>query len=92
MLTDKELENMDKVIKEIGQANICITAPVIQGAKKALLEKGYEGAAAYALQLTGTDDNTELFRVLLICKRNDLSQEAAIQILDNLSKIESGKW
>lgn len=92
LLKEKELENMDKAIKAIGQANTCITAPIIAAVKKALLEKGYEGAEAYAAQLTGVDENTELFRVLTICKRYDLSPEAAIKVLENLNRIESGKW
>ena len=92
LLNDKELENMDKAIKAIGQANTCITAPIIKAAKSALLEKGYEGAEAYAAQLTGTDENTELLRVLAICKSYRLGPEAAAKVIENLNRIESGKW
>ncbi len=35
LLTDMELENLDRAIKDIGQANICVTAPVIVGIKDA---------------------------------------------------------
>ena len=92
MLTNMELENLDGAIKAIGQANTCITAPIIAAAKNALLEKGYEGAEAYAGQLTGTDENTELLRVLAICKSYGLGPEAAAKVIENLNRIESGKW
>jgi hypothetical protein len=61
-------------------------------AKEALMKKGYEGAEVYAAQLGGTDDNIELLRVLVISKKYDLGTEAATKVLDNLTKIESGKW
>ena len=92
MISDKELENMGKAIAEIGESKICMTEPVITGAKEALTKKGYEGAELYAAQLSGTDDNTELLRVMMICKKHKLGTEAAMKVLDNLKKIESGKW
>ena len=92
MISDKELENMGKAIAEIGTANTCITGPIIKGAKDALMKKGYEAAELYASQLAGTDTNTELLRVLMICKKYDLGTEAAMKVLDNLTKIETGKW
>ena len=92
LISSKEMENMGKAIAEIGENKICMTEPVIKGAKEALKTKGYEGAEAYAAQLGGTDDNTELLRVLMIAKRYDLGTEAAMKVLDNLTKIESGKW
>ncbi len=92
MLTDMELENLDGAIKAIGQVNTCITASVIEGAKKSLIEKGYEGAGAYAAQLTGTDDNTELLRILTILKRYKLGPDAAVKVLDNLGHLSSGTW
>ncbi len=92
MLTDMELENLDGAIKAIGRVNTCMTPSVIEGAKKSLIEKGYEGAGAYAAQLTGTDDNTELLRVLTILKKYKLGPEAAAKVLDNLGHMSSGKW
>jgi hypothetical protein len=86
------MENMGKAIAEIGENKTCMTEPVIKGAKEALKKGGYEGAEAYAAQLGGTDDNTELLRVLMISKKYDLGTEAAMKVLDNLTKIESGKW
>ncbi len=92
LFTEKNLANLDKAIKDIGLANTCITAPVIAETKNALLKDGYEGAEAYVAQLIGTDENTELLRVLAICKKYDLSPVAAARILDNLNRIELGKW
>ncbi len=83
---------MGKAIAEIGESKICMTEPVLKGAKEALMKKGYEGAEAYAAQLGGTNDNTELLRVLMISKKYNLGTEAATKVLDNLTKIESGKW
>ena len=92
LISGKELENIGKVVAEIGTAKTCMTEPVIKGAKEALMKKGYEGAEAYAAQLAGTDANTELLRVIMISKKYNLGKEAAIKVLDNLRKIESGKW
>ena len=86
------MENMGKAIAEIGEAKACMTEPVLEGAKEALKKKGFEGADAYAAQLAGTDANTELLRVLMISKKYNLGTEAAMKVLDNIRKIESGKW
>jgi hypothetical protein len=92
LISDKELENMGKAIAEIGTAKTCVTEPIIKMAKETLVKKGYEGTELYAAQLTGTDENTELLRVLKICRKYNLGPEAAAKVLDNLSRIESGKW
>ncbi len=92
MLTDTELENLGGAIKAIGRIDTCMTASVIEGAKKSLIEKGFEGAAAYAAQLTGTDENTELLRILAVLKKHSLGPEASVKILDNLNRMASGKW
>jgi hypothetical protein len=92
LISDKELENMSKAIAEIGTAKTCVTEPIIKAAKETLLKKGYEGAELYSAQLTGTDENVELLRVLKICRKYNLGAEAAAKVLDNLSRIESGKW
>ncbi len=92
MISSKEMENMGKAIAEIGKSKTCMTQPIIKGAKEALMKKGYEGAEAYAAQLGGVDENTELLRVLMISKKYNLGTEAATKVLDNLTKIESGKW
>jgi hypothetical protein len=92
MLSSKELENMGKAIEQIGTANTCITGQIIQNVKKIVLDKGLDAAELYASQLTGTDENTELSRVLKIFRKNNLSQEAIGQVLDKLGSIESGKW
>ena len=92
MTSNNELENMAKAIAEIGRARTCFTGPLISEAKEVLLKKGYESAELYAAQLAEADENTELLRVLIICKKYDLSPENGGKVLDNLSKIESGKW
>lgn len=92
MLNSSELEKMGTAIKEIGAAKACITGPIIAETKKILLAKGLDAAKLYASQLTGTDENTELSRVLEICRKNKLSSEAIEQILDKITVIESGKW
>jgi hypothetical protein len=92
MLNSKELENMGKAITEIGSAKACITGQIVAETKKIVLAKGLDAAELYATQLTGTDENTELSRVLEICRKNKLSPEAIAQILDKLAVIESGKW
>ena len=92
MLSSKELENMGKAIDEIGAAKTCITSQVMKDVRKIVLEKGLDAAELYAAQLTGTDQNTELSRVLTICRKNNLSPEAIAQVIDKLVVIESGKW
>jgi hypothetical protein len=92
MLSSKELEKMGKAIEQIGTAKTCITGPVVQEVKKKVLEQGLDAAELFASQLTGTDENTELSRILKIFRKNDLSPQAMAQVLDNLASIESGKW
>jgi len=88
----KDLENLGKAIAEIGKARSCFTVQIIEEAKEALFKKGYEGAELYAAGLAEADEFTELLRVLMICKKYDLSPEIAVKVLDNLNRIESGKW
>ena len=64
----------------------------IKKVKGALFEMGYEGAELYGAQLAEADEFTELLRVLMICKKYNLSPEIAAKVLDNLNRIESGKW
>ena len=92
MLSSKELENMGKAIEAIGAAKACITGQIVAETKRIVLEKGLDAAELYASQLTGTDQNTEMSRILEICRKNKLSPEAIAQILDKLVIIESGKW
>ncbi len=83
---------MGKAIGEIGTGKTCITTPVIAETKKILLAKGYDAAELYAAQLTATDENTELIRVMMILRKYKLGPEAGAQVLDKLTEIESGKW
>ncbi|MGA9098909.1 MAG: hypothetical protein WB392_08275 [Methanotrichaceae archaeon] len=92
MTNSKELENLGNAIAEIGKGKTCFTMQAIKEVKEALLKKGYEGAELYGAQLAEADENTELLRVLMICRKYNLSPENAIRVLDNLNKIESGKW
>jgi len=91
MLTDIELNSIGEAIKEIGQDKTCFVPSTLGDAKKALLEKGYEGAEEYADHLTGTEYK-ELSRVLIVCKKNNLEPEAATKVIENLNRIESGRW
>ena len=92
MTSSKELENLGKAIAEIGKGRSCFTVQTINETKEALLKKGYEGAELYGAQLAESDEFTELLRVLVICKKYGLSPEIAAKVLDNLNRIESGKW
>jgi len=90
--SSKELENMVKAIADIGKGRSCFTVQTIKEVKEALFKKGYEGAELYGAQLAEGDEFTELLRVLMICRKYDLSPETASKVLDNLNRIESGKW
>jgi hypothetical protein len=92
MMSSKDMENMGKVIEEIGATKSCITASVIKNVRKIVVEKGLDAAEIHAAQLSGTDQNTELSRVFEICRKYKLSPEAIAQVLDKLPVIESGKW
>jgi hypothetical protein len=83
---------MGKAIADIGKGRSCFTVQTIKEVKEALFKKGYEGAEMYVPQLAEADEFTELLRVLMICKKYNLSPETAIKVLDNLNRIESGKW
>ena len=88
----KELENLGKAIADIGKGRTCFTVQTIKEVKEALFRKGYEGAELYGAQLAEGDEFTELLRVLMICRKYDLSPETASKVVDNLNRIESGKW
>jgi hypothetical protein len=92
MLSSEELNKMGKAIAEIGSTKTCITGTVLKDAKKIVLEKGLDAAEIFAAQLTGTDQNTELSRVLSICRKYELKPETIAQIIDKLNVMESGKW
>jgi hypothetical protein len=92
LTSSEELENLGKVIAEIGKGRTCFTAQTIKDTKEALFKKGYESAELYGAQLAEADENTELLRVLMICKKYGLGPETAVRVLDNLNRIESGKW
>ena len=51
-----------------------------------------DAAELYASQLAGTDENIELLRIIKIFRKNNLSEKAIAQVLDNIDVIESGKW
>ena len=92
MTSSKELENLGKAIAEIGKGRTCFAAQTIKEVKEALFKKGYEGAELYGAQLAEGDEFTELLRVLMICKKYNLGPKTAVTVLDNLNRIESGKW
>jgi hypothetical protein len=86
-----ELNNMDEAIKAAGKAKNCLVPSALEDIRKALLERGYEGAEEYAGHLTGTGYN-ELSSILIICKKYSLGPEAAAKVIKNLNRIESGRW
>lgn len=89
MPTDKELENIGKAIKAIGESKLPLNKALINEVRRVLIEKGYDEAVVYAEQAYLAEDlNAEIVRVLTMCRRYELSPEAAAQILDDLSKIE----
>jgi hypothetical protein len=92
LTSGKEFENLGKAIAEIGKVRTCFTVQTINEVKEALFKKGYEGAELYGAQLAEADEFIEMLRVLMICKKYDLSSETASKVLDNLNRIESGKW
>lgn len=92
MQSTKELENLNKATAEIGKGRSCFTTQTIKEVKEVLFKKGYEGAQLYGAQLAEGDEFTELLRVLMICRKYNLSPETASTVLDNLNRIESGKW
>jgi hypothetical protein len=92
MMNPKDIENIGKAIEEIGMTESCITSAVLKDVRKIVLEKGLDAAEIHAAQLAGTDQNTELSRVFVICRKYKLSPEAIAQVLDKLPVIESGKW
>gem|GEM_PF-368515 len=91
LLTDKELVNMGKAFKAIGETRITKNENILRDLRAILVEKGYDAAIVYTEQVyLGTDVNAALTRVLVICRRYGLSPKAASQVLDRLARVESG--
>ncbi|MHC1631025.1 MAG: hypothetical protein ACXQT4_01830 [Methanotrichaceae archaeon] len=87
-----EMENMDKVVKEIGTGPVYENKSVLDEVQKILIEKGYVAAEVYASQYSGTDEPDEVRRALTICQHEGLSPENAAKIIKSLNAIKSGKW
>jgi len=88
----KEMENMDKVVREIGTGPLCMDKALLEEVKMALLEKGYAAAQVLVSQRAGSDEQDEISRVLTISQKHKLSQEAAAKVIESLNVIKSGKW
>ncbi len=88
----KEMENMDKVVEKIGTGPLCMNESLLDEVQKTLLEKGYAAAEVLVSQRAGADEQDEVTRALAICQKNNLSQEAAAKVIQNLNVIKSGKW
>ena len=74
MLSSKELENMGKAIDEIGCSQDLHNVQIVaETQRKSCWRRDLMPQRLYAAQLTGTDENTELSRVLKICRKNNLS-------------------
>jgi hypothetical protein len=90
--SENELENMGKAIKAIGASKLPLYKAFVNEVRRILVEKGYDEAIVYSEQAyLATDQNLELVRVLTICRRHDLTPETAAQVLDYLSRLQSGK-
>ena len=70
---------MVKAIADIGKGRSCFAAQTIKEVKEALFKEGYEGAELYGAQLAEGDEFTELLRVLMICRKYNLSSETAVK-------------
>jgi hypothetical protein len=88
----KEMEKMDKVVKEIGTGPLCMNASLMEEVQKALLEKGYAAAEVLVSQRAGADEQDEITRALAICQKYNLSQEIGAKVIQSLNVIKSGKW
>ncbi|HII07384.1 MAG TPA: hypothetical protein HA349_08765 [Methanotrichaceae archaeon] len=88
----KEMENMDKVVEKIGTGPLCMNESLLEEVRKTLLEKGYAAAEVLVSQRAGSDEQDEVTRALTISQKQNLSQEAAAKIIQNLNVIKSGKW
>jgi len=86
------MENMDKVVEKIGTGPLCMNESLLDEVQKTLLEKGYAAAEVLVSQRAGADEQDEVTRALAICQKNNLSQEAAAKVIQNLNVIKSGKW
>ena len=88
----KEMENMDKVVKEIGTGPLCMNESLLEEVKKTLLDKGYAAAEVLVSQRAGADEQDEITRALAISQKYGLSQEAGAKVIQSLNLIKSGKW
>ncbi len=86
------MENMDKVVEEIGTGPLCMNEPLLEEVTKTLLDKGYAAAEVLVSQRAGADEQDEIARALTIIQKYDLSQEAGAKVIQNLNVIKSGKW
>ncbi|HOO54520.1 MAG TPA: hypothetical protein PLM24_06745 [Methanothrix sp.] len=88
----KEMENMDKVVKEIGTGPLCMNESFLEEVQMILLDKGYAAAEVLVSQRAGADEQDEITRALAICQKYKLSQEAGAKVVQSLNVIKSGKW
>ena len=89
---DKEFEKIRKAIKEIGVSKAPLNKELVNEIRRVLVEKGYdEQWCIQSRAHLATDMNAEIVRILAICRRYELSPEAAAKILDDLRRIESGE-
>jgi len=86
------MENMGKVIEEIGATKSCITASVIKDVRKIVVKKAWMLQRSMLPSYRERSEYRTLSRVFEICRKYKLSPEAIAQVLDKLPVIESGKW
>jgi hypothetical protein len=90
MPSRNELGNIEAAIKAIGESRLPLLEAFMDEVQRILVEKGYDEAIVYSEQFfQSTDLNAELVRVLTICRRYNLSPEAAAQVFDYLRRIQA---
>ena len=90
MPSSNELGNIEAAIKAIGASRLPLLEAFMDEVQRILVEKGYDEAIVYSEQFfQSTDLNAEFVRVLTICRRYNLSPEAAAQVFDYLRRIQA---
>lgn len=84
MQIDKESENISKAAASIGESKLPLNDELIAAVENILSEKGYDEAIVFAMQAyLSPDVNAEIVRVLIICRRYNLSPAAAAHLLES---------
>jgi hypothetical protein len=92
MSADREQESIGKALRAIGKSKLPLNKALIRDFREVLVEKGYDSAVVYAQQTyLAADENAELVRILIICRRYGLNPEEAAQVIDELCNEQFGQ-